>query len=475
MKIRARTVVKLPATLQASGGLKVAKTNGIWTFSPDWLVLPLEETIASPGNKHLWIRDATTGVYTRLSVQYLISSLPPGPAGTLSIGPTGTLAAGSNATATNTGTPSAAIFNLGIPRGADAGLKWAYETSTVMAPPAIGGLRFNNAVLASVTAIAVNAQTADSGNPDQSDYVVLWDDSTSTIKGHLYIREENGSAAVFSIGAVTDNTTWLQLTVAYVSGAISLTAADPLYVVPLLIGNKGTDGAGTGDFSSNTAISVDSEIVVFSGVGGKTGKRATTTGILKGTSGVLSAATDGTEYLSSTTGLKQGKTTIWVPAAAMTSRTTNGAAAGIVELTTNKNMVRTLDYDAVTTEYAQFDIAMPLSWNEGTISFIPYWSHPSTTVNFGVSWYLDAVAISTGDALDVAFGVVQASNSTGGATNTLYIGAESAAVTIAGVPQPGDNVQFRIYRNPGDAFDTMAVDARLHGVKILFTLNAATD
>ena len=55
-----------------------------------------------------------------------------------------------------------------------------------------------------------------------------------------------------------------------------------------------------GDFSSNTSSSVDSEIVLFSSTGGKTGKRATTTGILKGTSGVLSAATAGTDYVSPT-------------------------------------------------------------------------------------------------------------------------------------------------------------------------------
>lgn len=56
-------------------------------------------------------------------------------------------------------------------------------------------------------------------------------------------------------------------------------------------------GTGLGDFSSNTSTSVDSEIVLFSSTTGKLGKRATTTGILKGTSGVLSAATAGTDYL----------------------------------------------------------------------------------------------------------------------------------------------------------------------------------
>lgn len=48
---------------------------------------------------------------------------------------------------------------------------------------------------------------------------------------------------------------------------------------------------GGGDFSSNTSSSVDSEIVLFSGTGGKTGKRASGSGYAKLTSGVLSALT----------------------------------------------------------------------------------------------------------------------------------------------------------------------------------------
>lgn len=48
--------------------------------------------------------------------------------------------------------------------------------------------------------------------------------------------------------------------------------------------------SGTGDFSSNTATSVDSEVVIFSGTGGKTGKRATGTGVAKLTSWVLSVS-----------------------------------------------------------------------------------------------------------------------------------------------------------------------------------------
>ena len=63
---------------------------------------------------------------------------------------------------------------------------------------------------------------------------------------------------------------------------------DALIVSPFELDSAGSGG---GDFSSNTATSVDSEIVLFSGTGGKTGKRATGSGIAKLTSGVLSAVT----------------------------------------------------------------------------------------------------------------------------------------------------------------------------------------
>jgi hypothetical protein len=75
---------------------------------------------------------------------------------------------------------------------------------------------------------------------------------------------------------------------------------------PLPIANGGTGAStaagirvtiGAGDVNG-PALSVDSEIALFSSTTGKVIKRATTTGILKGTSGVLSAATAGTDYVA---------------------------------------------------------------------------------------------------------------------------------------------------------------------------------
>jgi hypothetical protein len=170
-----------------------------------------------------------------------------------------------------------------------------------------------------------------------------------------------------------------------------------------------------------------------------------------------------------------GQQTIWVPAAAMTTRTTNGAASGSVETTTNKVMLSTMDFDATTAEYAQFAVQMPKGWDESTIICQFVWSHAATVTNFGVAWELAAVAFADDDAADTAFGSAVTVTDTGGTTNDIYISAESSAMTVAGSPGAEEYVVFQVNRAPANGSDTMAVDARLHGVKIHYTINAAKD
>ena len=176
------------------------------------------------------------------------------------------------------------------------------------------------------------------------------------------------------------------------------------------------------------------------------------------------------------TALKTGRHTVWIPAAAMIARTTSGAAAGSVETPTNKIMMKTLDFDAAVLEYAQFSIAMPKSWDEGTVSAKFLWSHAATTTNFGVSWGLQGVAISDNDAGDAAFGAAQYANDVGGTTDKIYISPDTSAITIGGSPAEEDLVVFQVVRKADDGTnDTLAVDARLLGVKLFININAGTD
>jgi hypothetical protein len=171
-----------------------------------------------------------------------------------------------------------------------------------------------------------------------------------------------------------------------------------------------------------------------------------------------------------------GKQQLWIPASAMIARNTNGAAVGLSELTTNKVMLSTLDFDPSTVEYAQFQVAMPKSWNEGTVTFQPIWSHGATTTNFKVSWGLQGMALSNDDPMDAAFGTAQYSNDTGGTTDDIYIGDESAAVTIGGTPAAQDVVVFQVLRKADDGTnDTLAIDAKLIGVRLTITTDAGSD
>lgn len=189
----------------------------------------------------------------------------------------------------------------------------------------------------------------------------------------------------------------------------------------------------------------------------------------------LARASAGNVSVEGTLLKKVGKETIWVPASAMTARTTSGAASGSAETATNKVMVETFDFDTAADEFVQFSVAFPKSWNAGTVTAQFFWTHPSTATNFGVAWAIQAVAFADSDALDTAFGTAVVRTDTGGTTDDVFVSAESGAVTIAGTPGDNEMVIFQVFRDVSDAADNMAVDAKLLGVKLFYTTDAAND
>ena len=170
-----------------------------------------------------------------------------------------------------------------------------------------------------------------------------------------------------------------------------------------------------------------------------------------------------------------GVHSIPIPATGMYTASTNGAAAGSSESSTNAVMLKTFDFDKDTDEYVQFQVPMPKSWNEGTITAKFYWSHASTSTNFGVSWGIQGVSFGDSDALDAAFGTGIVVDDTGGTTDDVFVSAATGAVTIAGSPAAEDLVIFRVYRDVSDSNDTLAVDARLHAVQLNVTTDTGND
>jgi len=169
-----------------------------------------------------------------------------------------------------------------------------------------------------------------------------------------------------------------------------------------------------------------------------------------------------------------GKESVWVPAVAMYPNTTNGCAAlAQVELS-NGPEIKTLDFDKDSDENAQFAVAFPKSWNESTVTFQVFFTADSTNTGT-VSWDLAGVACSDNDTINVAFGtaVAPTAKAHSGTANDIDVTAESGAVTIAGSPAAGDEVFFQITRDVSD--DTLTADAKLLGIKLFFTTDAAND
>jgi len=170
-----------------------------------------------------------------------------------------------------------------------------------------------------------------------------------------------------------------------------------------------------------------------------------------------------------------GKETIWVPAAAMYGATTNPADAQQVETTATRPDMKVLDFDASTDEFAQFSIAMPKSWNEGTLTYQVYWT-PGSTNTGDCIFGLQAVACADNDTIDVAYGTaVNVTDAGIGTVEDQQISDESGAVTVAGSPAAGELTYFQLFRDANAGGDTFSADARVLGVKIFFTTDAAND
>ena len=380
--------------------------------------------------------------------------------------------------------------------GAIPGYYYKFATSTTDGDPGAGVLRFNHATYASVTEIYID--DADSnGGATQAD-TATWGASTSTIKGYLHIVDINDSStyARFKItAAVDDETGYNKITVVHLASNNTFSADDELSVHFTSVGLKGDTGptgstgatGATGDVSLAGTETLTNKTLTAPKINENVALTSTATelNLLDGVSGLVQAdftklaAIDASatelNQLDGTVAKTAGKESIWVPAGAMYASTTNGCSALTqVETTALRPDLKVLDFAAAADDFAQFSVAFPKSWNEGTITYQPFWTVTGTNTGT-VVWQLGGIAVTSDATINTAFGTLIATTALAhsGTSNDLMVSAESGAVTIAGSPSTDDVCFFQINNDAGAAGQTGVV--RLIGIKIFFTTDAAND
>ena len=283
--------------------------------------------------------------------------------------------------------------------------------------------------------------------------------TAATLKGNLVVADDGDVGSASATDAMQ------------ISSAGIVTFKDDILI---------KDGGTIGVASSTSAITIASTGIVTL-VDDLLLKDACTIGTAT-TAGAIAIAADGTVDLdtagatvASAVIKTAGLETIWIPAAAMRPTVSNGCAALTeVETTAGRPDLQVLDFDKDADEAAQFQISFPKSWNEGTITFAVYYIGLAATT--GVAFGLQGVSVGDNEEADQAYGtaVVVTDDSQGDATEVL-ITPTSGAVTLANSPAAGDISFFRLFRDISDGNDDMAGDARVLGVKIFFTTNAAND
>lgn len=274
---------------------------------------------------------------------------------------------------------------------------------------------------------------------------------------------------------------------------------------------------GGGDASTNTSSSVDSEVALFSGTGGKTLKRATGTGLAKITSGVLSTATAGTDYYNpggtdvavadggtgassltayavlcggtTSTGAVQPVASVGTSGQVLTSNgagalptfqtvaggsgtktyavftpmTSQPPASNFATLDT-RNSIAVLDYDATTGERSYWVGVMPEGASLGSgLKIRIHWMATSATSG-NVVWSAQIERMNTdldSDSFDTSASTTSATNGTSGVVTVTEI----TITTIDGVTA-GDLYRLSVIRDAAAAGDTMTGDAELVAVEV---------
>jgi len=312
-------------------------------------------------------------------------------------------------------------------------------------------------------------------NSTSGAYTVQFKYTSGSGDSYTFSTTDKGDQVVFA--TANDGTNPDIYTMAFGDGDVTLTGTQTLTNKTLTspaIGTKISDTNGNELINLTATSSAVNEITIANAATGVTGPVISATGETnvginvnpKG-SGVFNSGGSAVKIA--------GKETMWVPASAMYGPTTNPADAAQVETTATRPDLKVFDFDASTKQYTQFTVAMPKSWNEGTLTYQVYWS-PSTTNTGDCIFGLQGVACADSDTIDVAYGTaIEVTDAGIGTVEDQQISSESSAMTVAGSPAAGEQTYLQLYRDAADGSDTFTGEARVLGVKIFYTTDAPND
>ena len=311
-------------------------------------------------------------------------------------------------------------------------------------------------------------------NSTSGAYTVQFKYASGSGDTFTFSATDKGDQVVFA--TANDGTNPDVYTMAFGDGDVTLTGTQTLTNKTLTspaIGTKISDTNGNELLNLTATSSAVNELTLANAATGNgpilsaTGETNVDINLNPKGTGVLKSATAAVKIA--------GTETMWVPSSAMYGATTNGADAQQVETTATRPDMKVLDFDASTDEFAQFSVAFPKSWNEGTVTYQVYWT-PASTNTGNCIFGLQGVSCGDSDTIDVAYGTAVTVTDAGiGTVEDQQVSAASSAVTIAGSPAVDQQTYFQLFRDANAGGDTFSADARVLGVKLFYTTDAAND
>lgn len=146
-----------------------------------------------------------------------------------------------------------------------------------------------------------------------------------------------------------------------------------------------------------------------------------------------------------------------------------------VEFPSNDGNFVFMDFDSTADEIAQWTLFMPRNYDGSALKAKFLWTANSASTN-SVVWTIQGAAFGDGTSIDTAWGTLkQVTDANHSAAYKLNISEFTPEFVLGGTPAGGHLTQIRVYRDPTNGADTLAVDARLIAVSILYRIGKYGD